>query len=116
MLGSLPQGRLPEIQELQRQISAAHEELSDAAFKANEDRSAAAAREQRLSDEQARLERAVAALTEANARLEREAAAAATHTAHQEQQLNELYELCTSQQGRCELPVSMYDRLNVVKL
>jgi hypothetical protein len=44
-----PQGRLPEIDVLQGQLTAAHEELSDAKFRAEEQRSAAAAREQQVS-------------------------------------------------------------------
>ena len=43
-----PQARLPEIEELQRQITASCEELADLDFKATEERAAAASREATL--------------------------------------------------------------------
>jgi hypothetical protein len=44
----VPQGRLPEIEVLQGQLTSAHEELSDARFRAEELRAATAAREQQV--------------------------------------------------------------------
>lgn len=96
------QGRLPEIEELQRQIAAAHEELSEQSFKAAEDRSAASAREQALLAERVGLESKLGASEAARGRAEREAAAAKERAAAHEKQLEELYELCTSLQGSPE--------------
>ena len=44
------QARLPEIEELEKQIKATNEELADAQFKAREDASAAAGKEQALQE------------------------------------------------------------------
>ncbi len=68
-------------------------------FKWSEDRAAARRAEQQLLATQAKLEGELAALTEVKGRCEREAASASNRARHLEQQLNELYELCTSQQG-----------------
>lgn len=48
------QGRLPEIEELQRQITAAHEELAEASFRAAEERNAVAAVQQALTADKVR--------------------------------------------------------------
>jgi predicted nucleic acid-binding Zn-ribbon protein len=93
------QGRLPEIDVLQRQISAAHEELSDLRYKLDEQRSAAAAKEASLQGERQALQGQLEAAAHAHERLQLEASAAATRAGQHEKQLQELYELCTTQQG-----------------
>jgi uncharacterized protein YhaN len=59
-MGIVCQARLPEIEELQKQISAAHEELTDATFQWEQDKSGAEARERGLVAEKAALETALA--------------------------------------------------------
>lgn len=93
------QGRLPEIEALQKQISQAHEEMSDLQFRRNEELAAATAKEQQLVAAKVQLEGQVSALKTQAARLEREAAAAVTRASQHEKQLEELYEHCQSLQG-----------------
>jgi predicted nucleic acid-binding Zn-ribbon protein len=50
------QGRLPEIEVLQKQISKAHEELSDLRFKLEEQRAAASSKEQQLNTDKQQLQ------------------------------------------------------------
>jgi predicted nucleic acid-binding Zn-ribbon protein len=95
------QGRLPEIDVLQKQISKAHEEISDLRFKLEEQRAAAAAKEQTLTSDKRQLESQLEAATHQKDRLQLEATAATTRATQHEKQLEELYELCTTQQGQC---------------
>jgi hypothetical protein len=95
------QGRLPEIDVLQKQISKAHEEISDLRFKLEEQRAAAAAKEQTLTSDKRQLESQLEAATHQKDRLQLEATAATTRATQHEKQLEELYELCTTQQGEC---------------
>lgn len=93
------QGRLPEIEVLQKQISKAHEEMSDLRFKVEEQRAAAASKEQQLHTDKQQLESQLEAATHQKERLQLEATAATTRATQHEKQLEELYELCTTQQG-----------------
>jgi chromosome segregation ATPase len=102
------QGRLPEIEVLQKQISQAHEEMSDLQFRRNEELAAASAKEQQLVAAKVQLEGQVSALKAQAARLEREAAAAVTRASQHEKQLEGLYELCQSQQGTDPRDVSQH--------
>lgn len=93
------QGRLPEIEVLQKQISKAHEEMSDLRFKLEEQRAAAAAKEQQLQADKQHLESHLEAAVHQKERVQLEATAATTRASQHEKQLEELYELCTSQQS-----------------
>lgn len=96
----LPQGRLPEIEVLQKQISKAHEELSDLRFKLEEQRAAASSREQQLTADKQQLQSQLEALAHQKERLQLEVDAATTRAANNEKQQQELYELCNTLQGR----------------
>lgn len=98
----LLQGRLPEIEVLQKQISKAHEELSDLRFKLDEQRAAAASKEQQHQANRQQLESQLEAATHQKERLQLEASAATTRATQHEKQLEELYELCTTQQGETQ--------------
>ena len=50
------QGRLPELEELQKLLSSAHEELADVQFQSNEERAASAVKQQQLQERLADLE------------------------------------------------------------
>lgn len=93
------QGRLPEIEVLQKQISKAHEELSDLRFKLEEQRAAAASKEQQLNADKQQLQSQVEALSHQRERLQLEVDAATTRAANNEKQQQELYELCNTLQG-----------------
>jgi chromosome segregation ATPase len=95
----LLQGRLPEIEVLQKQISKAHEELSDLRFKLDEQRAAAATKEQQLNADKQQLQSQVEALSHQKERLQLEVDAAATRAANNEKQQQELYDLCNTLQG-----------------
>lgn len=98
------QGRLPEIEVLQKQISKAHEELSDLRFKLQEHRSAASTKEQQLSADKQQLLGQVEALSHQRDRLQLEVDAATARAANNEKQQQELYELCNTLQGElCHL-------------
>lgn len=84
---------------LQKQISKAHEEISDLRFKLEEQRAAAASKEQQLNADKQQLESQLEAATHQKERLQLEATAATTRATQHEKQLEELYELCTTQQG-----------------
>jgi phosphate uptake regulator len=86
---------------LQKQISKAHEEISDLRFKLEEQRAAAAAKEQTLTSDKRQLESQLEAATHQKDRVQLEATAATTRATQHEKQLEELYELCTTQQGKC---------------
>lgn len=92
------QGRLPEIEVLQKQISKAHEELSDLRFKLEEQRAAAASKEQQLNADKQQLQSQVEALSHQRERLQLEVDAATTRAANNEKQQQELYELCNTLQ------------------
>ena len=74
--------------------------MSDLQFRRNEELASASAKEQQLVATKVQLEGQVSALKAQAARLEREAAAAVTRASQHEKQLEELYELCQSQQGK----------------
>jgi small-conductance mechanosensitive channel len=93
------QGRLPEIEVLQKQISKAHEELSDLRFKLEEQRAAGASKEQQLNADKQQLQRQVEALSHQKERLQLEVDAATTRAANNEKQQQELYDLCNTLQG-----------------
>jgi chromosome segregation ATPase len=97
------QGRLPEIEVLQKQISKAHEELSDLRFKLEEQRAAAAAKEQQLNADKQQLQGQVEALSHQRERLQLEVDAATTRANNNEKQQQELYDLCNTLQGGCGL-------------
>jgi len=94
------QGRLPEIEVLQQQISKAHEELSSLRFKLEEQRAAAAIKEQQLLTDKHQLEGQLTAVSHQKERLQLEATAATTRATNNEKQLEELYELCTTLQSK----------------
>lgn len=93
------QGRLPEIEVLQKQISKAHEELSDLRFKLEEQRAAAASKEQQLNADKQQLQSQVEALSHQRERLQLEVDTATTRAANNEKQQQELYDLCNTLQG-----------------
>lgn len=95
------QGRLPEIEVLQKSLTKAHEELSGLRFKVEEQRGAAAAREAAAAADRAALEGQLSAASHAAERLQLESAAATSRASQHEKQLEELYKLCTMQQGGC---------------
>lgn len=93
------QGRLPEIDVLQKQISKAHEELSDLRFRLEEQRASGAAREQALAADKQQLQGQLEALTHTNERLALEASNATARAGKHEKQLEELYDLLNTNQG-----------------
>jgi chromosome segregation ATPase len=94
-----PQGRLPEIDVLQKQISRAHEELSDVRCRLEEQRAAGAAREKGLAADKQALQGQLEALTHTNERLALEASNSGARAAKHEKQLEELYDLLNTNQG-----------------
>jgi hypothetical protein len=93
------QGRLPEIDVLQKQISKAHEELSDLRFRLEEQRASSASKEKALCADKAALQSSLEATTHANERLQLEASNATARATKHEKQLEELYDLLNSTQG-----------------
>lgn len=107
------QGRLPEIEVLQKQISKAHEELSDLRFKLEEQRAAAASKEQQLNSDKQQLQSQVEALSHQRERLQLEVDAATTRAANNEKQQQELYELCNTLQGEWARRAKRHSTLSV---
>lgn len=95
------QGRLLEIEVLQKQISKAHEELLDLRFKLKEQRAEAASKKEQLNADKQQLQSQVEALSHQKERLQLEVDAAITRAANHEKQQQQLYDLCNTLQGEC---------------